>query len=212
MTKLLERFRGHRPDGEALSAYLDGRLGQTEAPATDAHLRQCAVCSARLEELRAVREALSAMPEAAAPRSFRVRAADVERAPASPAPAPWMRFAPAVSAASLVVFAVLVGVDMLRDGASDGAQSMLASGAQRSDEAIQGLESGDSATEYAYDAAPPATGEEAPAGATAPQASGTPAAGENEDQEDGPVTPSLDRVRDDRQEAPDLRGRVAPRR
>lgn len=50
-----------------LNDYLDGVLGAVEASALEAHLRQCAECSAELDSLRAVVARVQALPRAVRP-------------------------------------------------------------------------------------------------------------------------------------------------
>ena len=104
--------RGHRPDAEELSAYLDGRLDASASERARLHIGACPVCAQRVEELGRVRSSLTAMPEVTLPRSFRLRQADVEgRVPAAGGVSPWLKAMPALSAAALVLFAVVVLAD-----------------------------------------------------------------------------------------------------
>jgi anti-sigma factor RsiW len=122
--KLLAFFRRDaHADIDTLSAAVDGSLDRARAAALEAHLASCEACSRRIEELRAVRSTLRAMPSAEAPRSFRLRQSDAEataRRPANSGAASVLRLMPAMSAVAVVLFAVLVGVDVLsgRDGSS----------------------------------------------------------------------------------------------
>ena len=122
--KLLAFFRRNaHADIDTLSAQADGSLDVARATAIEAHLASCAACARRLEELRAVRSALAAMPAAEAPRSFRLRQSDVEaaaRRSADGGAGQVLRLMPVMSAAAVVLFGVLVGVDVLsgRDGSS----------------------------------------------------------------------------------------------
>ena len=125
MTKVLRLlFRGHQPDVEALSCLLDGRLDAAAGKVLEDHVAACAACATRLAELREVRTLLSSMQRVEAPRSFRLRAADVagwtERAASAPLRA---AFAPyAAAAAAVVVFALVLATDLAtRDGADSGA-------------------------------------------------------------------------------------------
>jgi anti-sigma factor RsiW len=107
--------RRHRPDIVAISAYLDGHLGAGETAAFVTHIEACDACRARLDELRAARTQLRALPPADTPRSFRLPRAMVD-APrgARPARRPLAglpRFAPAVAAVAALAFGVLVAFD-----------------------------------------------------------------------------------------------------
>lgn len=124
MNNLLALVRGsHKPDAEALSALADGRLDPALARALETHMAACAVCAARLDELRRVKMMLAAMPQADAPRSFRLRRIDVE-APARPAPVfmpGLLRALPAASGVAALAFVLVLATDFsTRDG--DGGQ------------------------------------------------------------------------------------------
>ena len=126
MLRRLKRLAwGHSPDIETLSERLDGRLTPERARDIDAHIASCNVCDSALSEMREARTLLTAMPEVDAPRSFRLRLADVEAA--SPARAPggssMMRWAPALSGAAVTVLVATVGFSMLTTS-SDSAPSM----------------------------------------------------------------------------------------
>lgn len=111
-------LRRHRPDNEALSALLDGQLAGRKLDAVQAHVASCDVCRDRLEALRRTREALRALPQAEAPRSFRLRAADVA-APETRRRAPVaMRAMPVLGAAAALVFIAVLGTDLARGGGS----------------------------------------------------------------------------------------------
>lgn len=123
VNKLLRFFSGHEPDVNALSARLDGQLNAVATARLDAHVQSCEACRVTTDGLRATRDALRSMPDVEAPRSFRLRAADVERRPAT---APWqaspmLRWAPAVSAVAAVVLVVALGVDLRPGGSSSNA-------------------------------------------------------------------------------------------
>ena len=108
MKKLLA-FGKHQPDTGALSALLDARLDAAGAAALETHVGACDACRARLAELRAVRDSLRAIPATEARRSFRLRAADVERAAPVTATGGFAWALPLVSAAAAVAFVILVG-------------------------------------------------------------------------------------------------------
>lgn len=104
----------HPVSDSDLSAFIDGALEGATRARVDAHVESCAACREALAGLRAVRQALSALPRAEAPRSFALREAD-----ARPARRPAMTSlgrAPALlgglAAAALLAFGVLVGVDL----------------------------------------------------------------------------------------------------
>lgn len=125
MKKLFNLFGGHRPDAEALSAYLDRRLTANESAAVEAHVAACDACRTRLTGLQDVRATLRATPQAAAPRSFRVREADLESAPraATPAAAPWIRALPAFGGLAAAVFVFSVAIDVQGGGTSGDEQT-----------------------------------------------------------------------------------------
>lgn len=119
MKRLLDFvLRRHQPDTDALSAHLDGRLDPGAAAELQAHLAACADCRTRLDGLRDVRTRLRGMPLAEPARSFRLSRSAIETTPPRPAaPAPtFMRFAPALSAAAALVFAIAVAADVYSSG------------------------------------------------------------------------------------------------
>jgi len=109
-------LRRHQPDIDALSEHLDGRLAASAAAELQAHLAVCADCRTRLDGLRDVRARLCGMPLAEPARSFRLSRSAIEAArPAAPA-STFMRFAPALSAAAALVFAIAVAADIYSSG------------------------------------------------------------------------------------------------
>jgi anti-sigma factor RsiW len=135
VNKLLQSLlRRHRPDVPALSAYADGSASAADAAAIERHLAACEVCRAEVAGLRSLRATLGAMPQAEHPRSFRLRAADVERAPGRASASGFgvaMRLMPMVSAAAGLVFVLVLGADLA--GGSGGAQMA----ASRADAPVQ---------------------------------------------------------------------------
>jgi anti-sigma factor RsiW len=127
--ELLGLFRRtHRPDAELLSAHLDGRLDAVAAARAEAHIASCEACRVRLAELRTMRDMLRSLPDADAPRSFRLRPSDVpspvvtRRAPGA------VRAMPMLGAVAAVVFAAVLGFDLSRSGGStQGTASLTAS-------------------------------------------------------------------------------------
>ncbi|HEY8172708.1 MAG TPA: zf-HC2 domain-containing protein, partial [Dehalococcoidia bacterium] len=120
MKNPLDLLRGtHKPDPVALSEYMDERATPDQRASIETHVASCAACRAWLVETTAMRSALRAMPEVDAPRSFRLRQSDVEVAPRTSASPGWLRAMPALAAASIVVFALVLGTDLAtRDSGS----------------------------------------------------------------------------------------------
>jgi hypothetical protein len=185
--------RQHKPDTRALGAYADGSASPAERAAFEAHVAGCAGCSARLAELQFVRASLASLPDAPAPRSFRLRESDVAAPARVPAPLPgWMRAMPALSAAAVVVFAVVLGTDLAtRSSDGDASGSGLAMSATRNESADSAApdnqfddsggraagetEAGSPALPGALAATPPADGvENAPAADAATQGDAAP--------------------------------------
>ena len=114
-------WRRHPVRDEDLSALLDGELEAARRERVESHLETCAACRAAIDELRAVRAALAALPRAQTPRSFALRQADIEAGMVLAAPSALGR-APALlgglAMVAFVAFFVLLGVD-LSDGSSE---------------------------------------------------------------------------------------------
>jgi anti-sigma factor RsiW len=109
--------RRHRALREDLSAYIDGRLSPEDKRRLEEHLDACAGCRSELEELRSVVEAMRSLPTVPAPRSFAIEPAAVPRPRPVGAPRASLALG-GLSAAALVVFAVILGADLLtRPGA-----------------------------------------------------------------------------------------------
>ncbi|MDI6857287.1 MAG: zf-HC2 domain-containing protein [Dehalococcoidia bacterium] len=64
------KLRRHIVGEDELSAYLDEELPPARRRKIEEHLRGCPACRARLAELRTLKQTLSSLPQAAAPRSF----------------------------------------------------------------------------------------------------------------------------------------------
>ena len=111
--------RKHPIADQELSAYVDGQLSPDARGRLEQHIESCAACRETVDELRALRSALQALPREDAPRSFALREADVR--PQAPQPAGMLtRATPllsGVTAAAFIAFGVLVGID---SGALDG--------------------------------------------------------------------------------------------
>ncbi len=118
---------------EELNAYIDGELDAAARARVEAHIDSCSVCQDVVGELRAVSQALQALPHVQAPRSFALRQADVESTPGQPFPgraqqAGWLAGATpllgGVATVAVLVFFVLVGVDVSdRSAGSDANMS-----------------------------------------------------------------------------------------
>jgi hypothetical protein len=118
---LLARLRGsHTPDVEALSALADARLAPDAAGELEAHVAGCAVCSARLADLRSMKAKLASMPQADVPRSFRLSRADIREARARAAAQSPLRWAPALSGVAAALFIAVLAADVSTDGGGDG--------------------------------------------------------------------------------------------
>jgi len=168
----LRRTR-HALDIEQASAQLDARLDAAAAAKFDAHIAACEACRAQFAGLRDARAALRSMPQADPPRSFRLRAADVQTVPRRPETPRLVRMMPALSAAAIVAFVAIVGADVLRgsvrtsgDMAASRAPQPMAAGANESasGETVPADARSDYATQGQGDSAPDAglTGQVAP--------------------------------------------------
>jgi anti-sigma factor RsiW len=164
--RLLAIFTGkHQPDRDALSALIDGALTPERASALESHVATCEACTTMLEGMRHVRTMLGALPEVEAPRSFKLRAADVA-APGRTVPAPpstLMRAMPVLSGAAVIIFAIAVSFDVAGGGSDGNGSAQLAA---MSDSAAESQQ---------YDAAT-AGGEGAASDAAAPTTSPAPGA------------------------------------
>lgn len=122
---MIFRSRAHASDAD-LSAYIDGQLSGRVHERVSGHLDGCSICQQALEELRAVRASLQALPRAPAPRSFALREAQVTpRQPGGAFTA--MPLLSGVAAMALIAFFAVVGVDMgIGGGWSSGSGSTAA--------------------------------------------------------------------------------------
>jgi hypothetical protein len=104
---------------ERLSAYLDGEILVTERQAIDVHLRECAECARRLEELAAVDEAARRMPLPEPPGYFEAFPARLRerlgREQPSAAPVHW-RLPAWTWAAAAALFLAVITPAVLRRG------------------------------------------------------------------------------------------------
>lgn len=165
--KLLERLRrSHRPDVDALSALADGRLDAPTARELEAHVAGCDSCAESLAGVREVKSILSAMREVEAPRSFRLRRADIQAARRAAAQSSPLRWAPALSGAAAALFVAVLVADVSTrgddgDGAT-GAGSLAASRVEEQTDAFSGVADLPASAEAATAA------DQAPGGAIAP--------------------------------------------
>jgi hypothetical protein len=154
---------GHTPDIDALSALVDRQLDAEAARATEAHVAACTMCSEEVDGMRRVKTMLAAMPELDAPRSFRLRQADVD-APARPArggTSGAVRWAPALSGVAAALFLVVLGTDFATRDSGDERQASLAAQGdsaayERASEDMFSANDGASASEAAGAVEPPA--------------------------------------------------------
>ena len=86
-------FNRHERLRKNLSAYVDGELSPREIASLESHLSGCDACRAELEDLRAGKAVLSALPSVEAPRSFALTPEMV----AGPQPAPQRAPSPALN-------------------------------------------------------------------------------------------------------------------
>src|SRR5687767_1832944 len=114
----LERLLGqrHAHPQEHLSAYIDGAVSSADAQRIETHLDACSACRTEVEELRAVRTSLRALPEPALRRSFTLMASDAARIDETRRSyAFWARsytYGRAMSAGVAVVLIFLLGFDL----------------------------------------------------------------------------------------------------
>jgi hypothetical protein len=113
-------FGNRHPRGD-LSAYADDALSGGDRQRIEQHLAGCAQCAAELDQVTGVREALSALPQDPAPRSFALSPSQVTRGAstpqrASPGLAGGLRL---VSAGLAMALAVVIVVDA-GSGGDDG--------------------------------------------------------------------------------------------
>jgi len=188
MIDWLKSYRHPLKEAE-LSAYLDGRLSPDRSRRLEEHLRSCDPCRRRLDDLRALAEALREMPEAPVPRSFaltpeQVRAVRPVR-PYAPAGRLYPVFRNAAAAALLLLFAS-VGADVFLQSHGERSEPQgVMLGAQK-EMAVPSAEGGAAADEekserqaFGENVATPASGTGAlmPPGVPVPAPPGTPLPG-----------------------------------
>ncbi|MBI2767232.1 MAG: hypothetical protein HYX53_15150 [Chloroflexi bacterium] len=162
---LLTRFRKRDPREDA-SAYIDGQLGAAECARFEAGMAKDAALARYVQELRGTRQAIAALPDAPAPRSFRLTQAmlqgqRVPSAAAAPRPLFALRVAQVAAAVGIVGLAIAVVADMT--GGSSTTTSNTLTAAQ---------DSASSPVRESAKATGPGTGANAPAAAGATTASG----------------------------------------
>lgn len=100
---------------DLLNAWVDGSATDGEQSIIQEHLSHCAPCRKELNDLNAVKRALSALPQPAPPRTFQLTAEQARRPatiPADPVPSKHMQLLPIVrvlSIAAVITFLVLGG-------------------------------------------------------------------------------------------------------
>jgi hypothetical protein len=135
-------WRSHPVDDATLNGYVDGELDDADRARVDAHAATCPACRDALTELVVLRESLSALPRARAPRSFALRESDV-REEARPQPGTLQRWQPALSGVAVMAFAaffLLVGIDMLSVSSTTPDSLLTADDAESPEDAGQGAE------------------------------------------------------------------------
>jgi Putative zinc-finger len=118
-------LRPHKKWAELADAYADGELAAAEAERFEAHSATCGPCAQSLKAARALKSAISVLPELQAPRSFRLTPAMVAvNAPVKAqrprrAPTPILRFAQVGAAAAVIALGAVTLADFV--GGSGGA-------------------------------------------------------------------------------------------
>lgn len=140
-------FRRHHRWRALLQVVADGSASAAETAAFDGHARGCARCRSGLDDMRALRAALGALPGHAAPRSFRLtpamlaaQAADeaaatvVSRARTAPLA---LRLAQGAAAVAVFGLAALIAADLVGSLASGGSSDSATSQAVGNESAVQ---------------------------------------------------------------------------
>ncbi len=132
---LISLFRRHSRIHEMLDAFVDGELGRSEAARVEAHLPSCASCREAVAATRALKASLVALPQAPAPRSFRLTPAMVAQPlsrPSRTATPGFLAVARFAAAASVAAFAVVGTLNLTSNGGTGGDHAMSASGVAES--------------------------------------------------------------------------------
>lgn len=119
----------HQRIKDNLSAYLDGHLSAKQAAEVEAHLASCAECAWEKQTLEQTRRLVQMAPRVAVPRSFVLRAAQLEKPARRGAfvPMPLMALRTATAAVGIVLAFVLAGDLWLRPLAPVPAPSSIVS-------------------------------------------------------------------------------------
>lgn len=167
MLQWLRKGKGHWPQ-ENLSAFVDAQLGAAKASQLTAHLLACVSCRRQVEDMRALKASLAALPRVEPTRSFTLSAAQIRdtRGLAVNPPQPKrLLLAPALSLSLLVALLAVDMADVSTTGRSDSGAtagvSLSAAQEKQSDAAVPSLEGGAATT-----ASPPAAGAAASSRAT----------------------------------------------
>jgi len=120
-------LRRHSRFARDLDAYVDGELAHARVRELEEHLARCTSCTRIVEELQLFKRMAAALPDVAAPRSFRLTAAMVAEQPKTePLPAvPRWQLNLARGAAAIAIFGLVatVTVDLARGGGSGSSNS-----------------------------------------------------------------------------------------
>ena len=173
-------LRRHSRFARDLDAYVDGELAHARVRVLEEHLARCTTCARIVEESQFLKRMAAALPEVAAPRSFRLTAAMVAEQPkARPQPVAqrWqLNLVRGAAAVAVVGLFATVTVDLTR---GSGSSNTTASGSKAADfeSAADKLASGaaSGATALSAQSAPaisPALASPAPAVPDAPPRAG----------------------------------------
>lgn len=115
-------FRRHARYRDLVDAYADAELSPADAARMDTHLATCADCRAVVDSARVMKASVAALPEVAAPRSFRLTPAMV--APQRPVPTKaatpgFLILARVGAAASVAAFAIVATLNFSSSGDTD---------------------------------------------------------------------------------------------
>ena len=192
---LASLFRRHARIRELLDAFVDGELRPSDAARVEAHLPSCAACREAIAATRALKASLAALPEAPAPRTFRLTPAMAARpSPKHSSPAfPGFIVAARIAAAASVAAFAVVGTLSLTSDRGTGDQTLSAGGVAESVD-LKATDSAPTAGGADDGGAASATQDTPPAIASPPGGGGVSGAGvPSPEPAAGAATPSADR-------------------